>query len=106
MKLWISKKKWPQNPEKNDILKNLYAFFEGRERVVDAFENKIFPIIIESTGFSDKVSNYSNLRILIPKRMLQKLPIALAQVKTGNMQMKSDKSYNLYSKQKKSLKSI
>ena len=38
--------------------------------------------------------------------MLQKLPIALAQVKTGNTQMKSDKSYNLYSKQKKSLKSI
>ena len=41
-----------------DILKNLYALFESRERVLDAFESKIFPIKIEGTGFSDKVSDH------------------------------------------------
>ena len=57
MKIWIlrKKKKNPQNPEKKqekkDILKNLYALFEGRERVLSAFDSKIFPIRIEDTGF-------------------------------------------------------
>ena len=41
-----------------DILKNLYALFESRERVLDAIESKIFPVKIESTGFSDKVSDH------------------------------------------------
>ena len=31
-----------------------------------------------------KVSDHSNLKILSPKQMLQRLPIALAQVKAGN----------------------
>ena len=31
-----------------------------------------------------KVSEHSNLKILSPKQMLQKLPIALAQVKADN----------------------
>ena len=45
----------PQNPEKKqkrkDILNNLYALFDSRERVLDAFESGIFPIKIEGTGF-------------------------------------------------------
>ena len=36
----------PKNPEKiqkkNDVLKSLYAPFDGRKRVLDAFESKIF----------------------------------------------------------------
>ena len=66
LKLWILRKKTrPQYPEKKYILKNLlYALFEGRERVLDAFETKIFPIKIEGTGFSDKISDHSNLKIL------------------------------------------
>ena len=36
------------------------------------------------TGFSNKVSNHSNLKILTPKKILQRLPIAFAQVKAGN----------------------
>ena len=34
--------------------------------------------------FSDKVSNHFNFKILTPKRMLQRLPIAFAQVKGGS----------------------
>ena len=63
----------PKNPEKKqqkeDDFENLYNFFEGRERVLNAFDSKTFPIKIEGTG---------------PSQMLQRLPIALAQVKTGN----------------------
>ena len=59
-------------------------FFEGRTRVLHAFESKIFPIKNEGTHFSEKVSDHSNIKILTPQQMLQKLPIALTQVKTGN----------------------
>ena len=42
------------------------------------------PIKVEGTGFSGKVSDNSRLKILTPKQMLQRLPIAFAQVKSGN----------------------
>ena len=89
MKLWVLRKKIrPRNPEKKqedkDILKSFYALFEGREKVLDAFESKMFQIKIEGTGFSDKVFDHSNLKILTPKQVLQGLPIALAQVTVGN----------------------
>ena len=57
---------------------------EGRERVLNGFDSKIFPIKIEGTDISDKISNHSNFKILTPKQMLQRLPIALAQGKSGN----------------------
>ena len=87
----------PKNPEnkeqKEDVFKNLYNLFEGRKRVFNAFDSKIFPMKIEGTGFSDRY----NLKILPPKQMLQRLPIAIAQAKEGNtsenLQMKSVKSY-------------
>ena len=37
-------RKIQKNTKKEDDLKNLYALFEGRERVLDAFESKKFPI--------------------------------------------------------------
>ena len=92
MKLWIKKKKpciiQTKNKEKK-IVKNAYALFNGRERVLDAFESKIFPIKVEGTGFSglsiqDKVSSHSNLKTLTPKQMLQKSQITLTQVKADN----------------------
>ena len=90
MKWWIlrKKKKRPRNPEEKqenkDILKNLYSLFEGRKGVFDVFESKICPIKIEGTGFSDKFSDHSNLKISNPKQMIQRLSIALAQEKAGN----------------------
>ena len=58
--------------------------FDGMERNLDAFENKIFPINIEDIGFLDKISDHSNLKTLTPKQMLQRLQIALARVRAGN----------------------
>ena len=39
---------------------------------------------MKGPGFSDKVSDHSNIKILTPKQMLQRLPIALVQVKADN----------------------
>ena len=68
--------------KKHDILKNLYTIFEGRERVLHAFESKLLPIKTKCTGYID--FNRSSLKILTPKKMLQRLPIALAQIKVVN----------------------
>ena len=79
----------PKNPEKEqkreDVLKILYERFEVRERVLNAFDSKIFSIKTEDTGFSDKVSDHSNRKILSSKQMLKRLPITLPQVKTGTI---------------------
>ena len=78
----FKKKTKPQDPEKQekraDVLKNLYAFFEGRERVLDGFERKIFPIKTRVSGYLDFKPFY--LKILTPKQMLQRLSIALTQI--------------------------
>ena len=68
--------------EKEIVLKNLYNFFEGREKTLDAFESKIF--LTKSKGAGILNPDHSKLKVLTPKQMLQKLPIALAQVKAGN----------------------
>ena len=60
----------------------MYNFFGGREKVLDAFESKIF--LIKSKGSGILNLNHSRLKVLTPKQMLQRLPIALAQVKAGN----------------------
>ena len=60
----------------------MYNFFESREKILDAFESKIF--LTKSKGAGILNPNQSELKILTPKQMLQRLPIALAQVKAGN----------------------
>ena len=60
----------------------MYNFFEGREKILDAFESKIF--LTKSKGAGILNPDHSKLKVLTPKQMLQRLPIALAQVKAGN----------------------
>ena len=67
--------------EKEIVLENLYNFFEGREKVLDAFESKIFSMKPKGAGILNL--NHSKLKVLTPKQMLQRLPIALTQVKAG-----------------------
>ena len=68
--------------EKKDVLTNLYKFFEGREKVLNAFDSKTFPIKTKGTGYLE--SEPSSFKILTHNQMLKRLPIALAQVKAGN----------------------
>ena len=67
--------------EKEIVLENLYNFFEGREKILDAFESKIFST--KSMGAAILNPGHSKLIILTSKQMLQRLPIALAQLKAG-----------------------
>ena len=60
----------------------MYNFFEGRKKVLDASESKIFSIKSKGSGILNL--DHSRLIELAPKQMLQRLPIALAQVKAGN----------------------
>ena len=65
-----------KNNGKNILLKAYMHFFEGRGRILDAFEN-IFPRNkTEGTEFSDlamqdKLSDCSNLKVVTPKQMLK-----------------------------------
>ena len=68
--------------KKKDVLTNLYKFFEGGEKVLNAFDSKIFPIKTKDTGYFE--SEPFNFKILTPNQTLKRLPIALAQVKAGN----------------------
>ena len=65
--------------EKRNVLQNLYNLFEGRERVLNAFDSKI--LLTKSKGTDILNPDHSKLKILSPKQMFQRLPIALAQVK-------------------------
>ena len=68
---------------KKYTLENLKALYTGRQEVLEAFQNGIFSVNkTSSTGFSDY--RQSNLKVLTPKQMFQRLPIVLAQVKAGN----------------------
>ena len=60
----------------------MYNFWEGREKNLDAFENKIFLTKSKGSGFLN--FDRSKVKILTPKQMLQRLPTALAHVKAGN----------------------
>ena len=48
-----------------DILKNIYAFFNDRERVIDVLESKRFTIKTKGTDFLN--FDHSKLRIFTPK---------------------------------------
>ena len=76
----------PRSQEKKQeneiVLKNLYNCFEGREKILEGFESKIFLTKSKSAGILNP--DPSKLKILTHKQMLQRLPIALAQVKAGN----------------------
>ena len=60
---------------KEDTYKSAYVLYEGQELILNAFKSEIFPM---------KATKCYGLKILIPKKTLQRLPIALAQVKAGS----------------------
>ena len=60
----------------------MYNVFEGREKVLNYFDSKIFPIKAKVSGYLK--FKPSSFKILTPNQMLKRLPIALAQVKASN----------------------
>ena len=62
----------PEIPEKKErktqTLNKAIRLLQGRQKVLNSFESKIFP--------TEKLTQGKGLKILSPKQMLQKLPTA------------------------------
>ena len=69
-----------------DTIKNVQSLYDSRQKVIDLFNDnaKIRSEAIHKTKQDEKEKRAAGLKILTPKQMLQRLPIALAQVKAGN----------------------
>ena len=72
-------KNYKKKQEKETASDNLYKFFSARKMVLDGFKSKMFSIKSKRSALLN-----SKLKILTPKQIVQRLPIALAQVKAGN----------------------
>ena len=72
-------RKLESDDKKRDTYESKYALYEGRELTFNTFKSVIFPL---------KATKGEGLKIFTPKQMLQRLAIALAQVKAGNTSKK------------------
>ena len=70
--------------EQREVIDNLNTIYHFREEFINFFKD--YAEIIFDAGCKVKQSKKTEtgLKILTPKQMLQRLPIALAQVKAGN----------------------
>ena len=69
-----------KSPKQLNTIENIKNLYESRKKVVQLFNN-------HSKNMSEiiyKSKQGTELKILTPKQTLQRLPIALAQIKTGN----------------------
>ena len=73
-----------KNIEQEEIINNTKKFYNSREEVINFFRD----YTEMSSDANYKAKKYetkgTGLKILTPKQMLQRLPIALAQVEAGN----------------------
>ena len=69
------KKKKKKKKNIRNVLNTAKSLYVGRELVINAFRSRLFPL--EST-------KRTGLKILSPKQVLERLPIALSQVKEDN----------------------
>ena len=66
------------------MVKNLDKFYLSREEVINFFTDYIEMLSDANHNAKQNETKGKGLKILTPKQMLQRLPIALAQVKAGN----------------------
>ena len=63
------------------MINNLEKFYNSREEVINSFRDYIGMLSDANYDAKQNETKGTELKILIPKQMLQRLPIALAQVK-------------------------
>ena len=61
-------------------MKNIKSLYKSRKKVIEQFDN--YSRLISKAKY--KAKQGKGLKILSPKQILQRLPIALAQVKAGS----------------------
>ena len=66
------------------MIDNLNEFFNSREEVINFFRHYIEMLSDFNYSAKQNKTKGTGLKILTPKQMLQRLPMALAQVKAGN----------------------
>ena len=69
---------------KEEVIDNLNKFYNSREEVINFFRDYIEMLSDANYNAKQNETKGKGLKILTPKQMLQRLPIALAQVKAGN----------------------
>ena len=73
-----------KNPQQKEVINNLKKFYLSREEVINFFRDYIEMVSDANYDARKNETERKRLKILISKQMLQRLPIALAQVKAGN----------------------
>ena len=73
-----------KNSEQKEMIKNLHNFYKSREEVINFFRD--YTEMLSDANYSARQNKTkgTGFKISTPKQMLQRLPIALAQVKAGN----------------------
>ena len=70
--------------EQEKIINNLERFYVSTQELINFFRDYIEMLSHENYCAKQNETKGTRIKILRPKQMLQKLPIALAQVKAGN----------------------
>ena len=70
--------------EQKEVINNLEKFYNSREEVINFFRDYIEMLSDANYNAKQNETKGTGLKVLTPKQMLQRLPIALAQVKAGN----------------------
>ena len=69
---------------KKEVINNFNKFYNSREEVINFFRDYIEMLSDANYDAKQNETEGKGLKILTPKQMLQRLAIALAQVKAGN----------------------
>ena len=70
--------------DQKETIYNLDKFDKSREEVINFFRDYIETLSDANYDAKQNKTEAKGLKILTPKQMLQRLPIALARVKAGN----------------------
>ena len=70
--------------EQKEVINNFGKFYNSREEVISFFRDYIEMLSDANYDAKQNETEGTGVKILTPKQMLQRLPIALAQVKAGN----------------------
>ena len=73
-----------KNTKKKEVINNLNTFYNSREEVIKLFRDLTEMLSDSNDDVRQNKTEGTGLKILTPKQMIQRLPIALAQVKAGN----------------------
>ena len=71
-----------KNSAQKKVIKNVENFRDSRQAVIDFYKD--YSSMVINAAYHVKEQEGTGLKILTPKQMLQRLPIALAQIKAGN----------------------